>query len=169
MDDRPRTRPYARIERERRFALAALPDAVDPDRFERLRDVYIDGTDLRLRRVEAPDGSLVQLKLGQKKADPAAPTDPRRREMTTLYLRPTEEPALAAMSGRASVKRRYQLRDQGRTFCIDVYEHPPSAAGTIVAEVECDTDVELAAIELPPWATHEVTEDANYSGAVLAR
>jgi len=169
MDDRPRTRPYARIERERRFALDALPANVDPHAFERLRDTYIDGTDLRLRRIESPDGAFVQLKLGQKKVDPGAPEDARRREMTTFYLREQEQQVLAKLPGARSVKRRYRLREQGRTFCIDVYEQPSSAAGTMVAEVECDTDAELDAIAVPAWATREVTTDERYSAARLAR
>lgn len=169
MDDRPRTRPYARIERERRFALDALPEAVDPGDYERLRDTYVAGADLRLRRIEAPDGTFVQLKLGQKKADPDAPDDPRRREMTTFYLREDEGRVLGTLPGARSVKRRYRLREQGRTFCIDVYEQPTAAAGTMVAEVECDTDDELDAIAMPAWATREVTTDERFSGARLAR
>ncbi|MCB9779645.1 MAG: hypothetical protein H6742_13860 [Alphaproteobacteria bacterium] len=166
--DRPTKRPYARIERERRFSLRALPDGVDPAFYERLRDTYIDGTQLRLRRVEAPDGSLVVVKLGQKRPDPARPDSPRHRQMTTFYLRPDDEAVLAALPGRKSVKRRYKLREQGWTFCIDVYEAPAAAVGILVAEVECDDDDSLDAIRRPAWAEREVTALPEYSGVALA-
>lgn len=166
--DRPTRRPYARIERERRFVLERLPDDLDPTDFRRLRDTYIEGTDLRLRRVESPDGALVQLKLGQKTLDPDAPDDPRRRRMTTFYLRPEEEATLSLLPGARSVKRRYKVLEQGWTFCIDVYEAPARAAGTVLCEVECDTDEALEAIVCPEWAREEVTEEASYTGWALA-
>lgn len=169
MDDRPRRRGYARIERERRFVLDVLPGHVNPAHFERLRDLYIAGTELRLRRIESPDGELILVKLGQKTIDPDAPEDTRRRRMTTFYLRSADEAALCELPGRRSVKRRYEVFEGGRTFCIDVYEAPASAAGTLISEVECESDAELDAIAMPSWARAEITSDPSYSGFELAR
>jgi hypothetical protein len=53
MDDRPTRRTYARIERERRFLLERLPAGIDASDFERIHDVFIEGTHLRLRTVRA--------------------------------------------------------------------------------------------------------------------
>ncbi len=168
MNDRPLTRPYARIERERRFLLDQMPDHVDAHDYRRIIDLYIADSRLRLRRIEQPDGQLVLMKLGQKTRDPAAPADLRRRQMTTLYLQPGEERWLVQLPGRRSVKRRYQLPEQGWTFCIDVYEQPESAAGIMLCEVECDTDSQLETITTPIWAVREITQDPRYSGAALA-
>jgi hypothetical protein len=56
---------YARVEREHRWVLSGLaPEAV---RSALIHDRYIDGTTLRLRRVER-DGVVV-FKLGQKVRD----------------------------------------------------------------------------------------------------
>lgn len=167
MDDRPLKRPYARIERERRFLLESLPPTVDPGAFERLRDCFVTGTHLRLREVSTPSGEIVVVKLGQKIVDPSAPDDPRRREMTTIYL-PAEEAAALPLDGLRCAKRRYKLAEQGWTFCIDVWEEPSAAAGVMVAEVECPTDEALAAIECPSWAVREVTEDPRYGAVALA-
>lgn len=169
MTDRPRTRPYARIERERRFLLDAWPDFVDPDVYERLRDLYITGTELRLRRIEDPSGALIQVKLGQKRPNPADPGNARHREMTTFYLRPDDELVLAALPGKRLVKRRYKVAEQGWTFCIDAFEEPGESRGLLIAEVECPTDAELDAIDPPAWVTREVTDDPSFSGWVLAR
>lgn len=166
--DRPLKRGYSRIERERRFALDALPVDVDVLGYERLRDCFVTGTHLRLREVSLPSGEVVVVKLGQKIVDPTAPDDPRRRQMTTIYLDEREAGALP-LTGLRACKRRYKYRDQGRTFCIDVWEEPPGAAGVIVAEVECDTDEELDAITCPSWAREEVTEDPEFGAVTLAR
>lgn len=168
MDDRPTKRSYARIERERRFLLERLPPAVDPDVYERLDDLFVEGTHLRLRRVSRPDGAWIITKLGQKVLDPDAPSDPRCRQMTTIYLPESEAAALAALGGLRTTKRRYKLREQGWTFCIDVWESPAAARGTIVAEVEAPSIDELERVTLPAWALREVTDDARYSAITLA-
>lgn len=167
--DRPLRRDYARVERERRFLLERLPDHVDADEFERLVDGFVEGAYLRLRRVERPDGTEVVTKLGQKIVDPEAPDDPRRRQMTTIYLAPGQAEPLWSVVGLRATKRRYTVVESGRTFAIDVWEEPAAAAGTILAEVECDTDAELDAVEPPSWAAREVTHDAAYSSVALAR
>lgn len=168
MEDRPLTRKYARIERERRFLVATLPLAVDPDGFERLHDRFVAGTHLRLRRVERPDGTVLTTKLGQKVEDPAYPGSARHRQMTTIYL-PEDEAKAMALEGLQACKRRYKLGEQGFTFCIDVWEAPAHAAGLMVAEVECPTDGALDAIVCPGWALCEVTEDPAYGSVHLTR
>lgn len=169
MNDRPTKRPYARIERERRFLLERLPEVVDSGVYERLDDLFVRGTHLRLRRVTQPDGAWIVTKLGQKILDPAAPDDPRCRQMTTIYLPEDEAAALASLPGLRTTKRRYKLREQGWTFCIDVWERPAAAQGTILAEVEAPSIEELERVTLPTWALREVTDDARYSAITLAR
>ena len=167
-DPRPLKRKYSRIERERRFVLARLPEAVDPEDYQRLRDCFVRGTHLRLREVSAPDGTFMIAKLGQKIVDPDAPNDNRRRLMTTIYLDAAEAGALP-LDGLRTSKRRYKLTDQGHMFCIDVWESPASTVGIIVAEVECDSDEALATIRCPAWAEREVTDDPTYSAICLAK
>ncbi len=166
--DRPQKRGYARIERERRFLVETFPQNVDPEIYERLVDRYIENTELRLRLIESPEGAFVQVKLGQKRANPLDPENPRHREMTTFYLRPEDHRVLATLPARASVKRRYAISEQGRTFVLDVYERPDVRSGLMVAEVECDNDEDLDRIQCPSWATREITEDSSYSGAHIA-
>jgi CYTH domain-containing protein len=168
MNERPLLRDYARLELERRFVLPVLPAAIDPGAFTRLRDLFVDGAGLRVRSVESPAGDVLVVKLGQKRPDPAAPMDPRHRRLTTIYLTAAEAAPLLALPGRRSTKRRYQLTEQGRPWAIDVWEQPTSRAGLVMAEVECDSDAELAAVQMPAWARAEVTEDPAYSAFVLA-
>jgi CYTH domain-containing protein len=168
MNDRPTHRPYARIERERRFLLDALPPVVPAHEYERLHDLYVHGTHLRIRHVHGPDGAWITTKLGQKIPNPEAPDDPRERKMTTIYLPLEEAAALAPLTGLRTVKRRYKLVEQGWTWCIDVWEEPASAAGTIVAEVETSSLEELERIQKPSWAIREVTDEPRFSAIALA-
>ena len=167
-NDRPTKRPYARIERERRFLVEGLPDGVDPEDYERLDDLFVHGTHLRLRRVSRPNGEWIVTKLGQKILDPAAPDDPRCRQMTTIYLPEDEAVRLSSLPGLRTTKRRYKLPEQGWTFCIDVWELPTAAHGTMLAEVEAPSIAELERVTLPSWALREVTDDARYSAITLA-
>jgi CYTH domain-containing protein len=166
--DRPTHRPYARIELERRFLLDALPRTIDLNDYERLHDLYVRGTHLRLRHVHAADGAWITSKLGQKIPNPAAPDDPRQRQMTTIYLPRSEVQAFAALDGLRTTKRRYKIAEQDWTWCIDVWERPARAAGTIVAEVEAPSLPELEALACPAWAIREITEDSRFSAIALA-
>jgi CYTH domain-containing protein len=142
---------------------------LDPDDYERLEDLFIEGTHLRLRIVRRPSGEWIVTKLGQKVVDPEAPHDPRRREMTTIYLPESEGAVLASLPGLRTTKRRYRMVEQGWTFCIDVWESPLHVRGTILAEVEAPSTEELELVTTPRWALREVTDDARYSAVALAR
>ena len=80
MNDRPLQRKYARLERERRFLLHRLPDSIDAADFERLRDLYLANSNLRLRRIPRPNGALIQLKPDQKLALADARKNDRHRQ-----------------------------------------------------------------------------------------
>jgi CYTH domain-containing protein len=166
--DRPTHRPYARVELERRFLLAELPRFIDREIYERLDDLYVAGNHLRLRRVHRPDGTWITTKLGQKIPNPAAPTDPRQRQMTTLYLPEAEEVALARLVGLRTRKRRYHTHEQGLTWCIDLWEAPAGAKGTLLAEVEAPSLAQLAVLTAPRWVVREVTDEIAYSAITLA-
>lgn len=166
---RPSRRDYHRIERERRFVLERLPDDVDERDFVRLRDRFVAGTRVRLRRVERPDGTELQSKIGQKLDDARIPPDPAHRRLTTIYLEPGEGAAFAGVPGTDAVKRRHLLHERTHVWAIDVWESPVSAAGLVLAEVEADDDETLAAAAPPAsWAAREVTHDPAYAAPALA-
>jgi len=166
-NDRPMQRNYARLELERRFLLTVLPPGVDPDDFVRLHDLFAAGTGLRIRRVEDAAGRDLVVKIGQKLPDPEAPEAPGHNLLTTIYLSPTEAAPLLGLPGPTSCKRRYSLQHQDHTWAIDVWEAPHACAGLIMAEVECATAAELAAITPPAWVGEEVTNERSYSAFAL--
>ena len=131
---------------------------LDPAAARLIEDRYLPGTGLRLRRVTAPDGSVVH-KLGKKYRG----TSLSSRPMTNIYLDAAEYAALAGLPAALLVKRRH---DVGGGFAIDVFEG--ALAGLMLAEISADDGAELAAIVLPSWCSVEVTEDVAYAGGTLA-
>ena len=151
---------YARPELERRWLLAAVPDGLVLK--AHLSDRYLDGTRLRLRLVEHPDGSVVR-KLGHKvRADPL---DPAEVWHTSLYLDEAEAEALAALPARWLTKDRY---DWPEARCsVDVFTG--ELARLVLAEAQCADRAAFEAVLPPPGAVAEVTHDERFSGGQLAR
>jgi hypothetical protein len=140
---------YARLESERRFLLAALPD-LPVLRVLRITDRYVHGTRLRVRLVEE-DGQEPVRKLGQKVR--LAEDAPSVNAHTTLYLDAPEFALLAALPAAVLAKKRHFLGDG---WVVDVH-----AGGLVLAETEGTGE--------PPFSyVREVTEELAYTGGALA-
>ncbi len=155
IDRRPGEGKYARPERERRWLLAALPGGTHGER--QIVDRYLDGTTLRLRRVE--DTETVVFKLGQK-VRPVT-DDPYVVHLTNLYLTVGEYDRLAVLPAAVLEKSRRLVLDGETTYAVD--EFHGALTGLLLAETEG------APTELPPWLGREVTHDDRFSGGALAR
>ncbi|HEV2885665.1 MAG TPA: hypothetical protein VGX49_02030 [Jatrophihabitans sp.] len=181
---------YSRAERERRWLVASVPAGSGQPR--RIEDRYLEGTSLRLRRVE--DAEAVVFKLGQKiRADP---DDPFLVRVTNLYLTAEEYRRLSVLPAAVLVKTRRLVRHGAASFAVDEFEGRLRGlvlAETDLAETEpAETDLaetepaegvraeaeqaeaeragrEAAPDALPRWLGREVTHDDRYSGATLAR
>lgn len=132
--------------------------ALDPASARLIEDLYLPGTNLRLRKVTAPDGAVI-CKLGKKYPGAGLSSRP----MTNIYLDAAEYEALAALPAVSLTKRRH---DVGEGFAIDLFEG--ALAGLILAEVSADDDATLIAIKAPDWCMTEVTDDPAYAGGTLA-
>lgn len=154
---------YARIERERRFLVEALPD-VEPVADRHITDLYIDGTRLRLRlSVGTVDGaSEVVRKLTQKIPLGGPRSLGVQGWITNTYLDESEYERLAALPGVMLTKRRLSIEAMG----VDVFEG--ALDGLVIAEAEFGSDEEMAAFLPPPWCGREVTNDIEYTGRRLA-
>lgn len=154
---------YARIERERRFLLRALPDGLAARPFTHITDHYLPHTHLRLRRMTDETGAVVALKLTQKFGETAVPA--QHTTITNIYLTETEYQLLAQLGGNLLIKRRYRYPNGEHTFSIDVFDGPLN--GLILAEIEAQTDEQLQAVPLPDWAVAEVTDVVFFTGGNL--
>jgi CYTH domain-containing protein len=156
---------YARFEPERRFLLEHLPRGTDTDRGWLITDRYIHNTRLRLRRMGPLGGGDPVYKLGQKEAP--SPPDFSRMTITNIYLSPKEYEVFAALSADELRKRRHVLRYDDRDYTVDVFEG--RHAGLILAEVGFETDAEMKAHTLPPFALRDVSRESRFTGGELVK
>jgi CYTH domain-containing protein len=147
---------YARLETERRFLVARVPDGVV--RVSEIVDRYLDGTRLRLR--EMTSGGVTTRKLGQKIR---VGEGPGVIAHTSLYLDEEEWARLSVLPGQTLRKRRHHVERDGVALAVD--EHPD---GTLVAEIDGG---EGRPGDPPAWleVVREVTDDEAFTGAARAR
>lgn len=151
---------YAWVERERRWLCRAVP-------FERVvsaetyTDLYVTGTQLRLREAVSTGGGPTMLRLGRK-ADVSASV----RLLTSIYLSPEEYRLLSALPGKVLRKTRHSLgRIDGADVFVDVFDG--ALAGLVMAEAEFEDMEAMAAWPMPDFAFREVTDDVRYTGGKL--
>jgi hypothetical protein len=151
---------YARIERERRFLLAAPPVGSPTKRFL-IEDRYLRGTRIRLRRMtdlDQPAGDATY-KLTQK--IPTAAGTPGL--ITTLYLSEAEYEALFDIPADTLRKVRSSFPPLG----VDTFKG--ALSGLVLAEAEFETDAGETAFRPPPDAVAEVTADERFTGGRLVK
>lgn len=151
---------YAWIERERRWLCRAVPfDRVV--RTEAFKDLYVQGTQLRLREALPADGGPPMLRLGRK-----ADVNPAVRLLTSIYLSPGEFELLSTLPGHILRKTRHYLGNiGGADVSVDVFDGP--LRGLIMAEAEFADPEAMAAYPMPDFTFLEVTDDIRYTGGRL--
>ena len=155
---------YARIERERKFLLRGLPEPLTSASYHtQIWDNYITNTRLRLRKIRIPQTKEYVLKLTQKY--PPVEGDLSRCVITNTYLSAYEYEALSVFEGNEIRKNRYPFEYEGRKYSIDVFIGP--LWGLILAEISFETDEDMSAFEMPPFAEMEVTQDVRFTGGKL--
>ena len=155
---------YARVERERRFLLADLPEGLTrADPHLQITDNYITGTRLRLRKVREPRTNKWVVKFTQKFAPD--PEDLSRTIITNTYLNALEAETLSVFNSNEIRKNRYRFEFEGREFGVDMFLG--DLFGLVLAEVSFETDEELDSFAKPPFAIADVTNDPIFSGGRL--
>lgn len=149
---------YARLEREQRWLLAAVPEQARTR--SEILDRYLHGTRFRLRRVALAD--RVVYKVGQKVR--LVDGDPERVKLTNVYLSAEEYDMFATLPGVEIAKQRFVLPWGPAELAVDRFQG--RLDGLVLAETELGPDDGLH--ELPPFALADVTHDDRYSGGALA-
>lgn len=166
MDHSNNSLKYARVEEERRFLLSDFPADLDSDsHFVRIIDNYIDGTRLRLRRIESPEGKVGVYKLGQKYKSPELKA--HETIMTNIYLNKAEYRTFEYLPGSSLIKRRYSYQHEGFDYSLDRFEG--HLEGLLMAEIESRGNIDLTQLPVPDFALREVTDDPFYSGSHIAK
>jgi CYTH domain-containing protein len=155
---------YARVERERRYLLADMPEGLTrADPHLQITDNYITGTRLRLRKVRDPRTNNWTVKFTQKFA--ANPDDLSRTTITNTYLNALEAEVLSVFNSNEIRKNRYPFEFEGHRFAVDMFLG--DLFGLVLAEVSFDTDQELDSYSKPAFALADVTNDPVFSGGNL--
>ena len=155
---------YARIERERRYLLRDLPDGLNrTDPHLQITDNYITGTRLRIRKVRDPKTNKWVVKFTQKFSPDA--TDLSRTIITNIYLTPIEAETLAIFEANEIRKNRYYFDFAGRRFSIDMFLG--DQLGLVLAETSFETDADMSAFSVPPFALADVTNNEIFTGGRL--
>jgi CYTH domain-containing protein len=152
---------YTVVERERRWLCREVPRELIV-RTETIVDLYVAGTQLRLREARLPGGEAM-LRFSRK-----ADVDARTRLITSIYLPEHEFAVLAAaLPGRRIGKIRHRLKaPPGVVLSADEFQG--DLAGLRMVEAEFDTDARMAAFAMPVFAIREVTDDPCFGGGHLA-
>jgi CYTH domain-containing protein len=152
---------YARVERERRFLLAAPPPSSAVTDSRRITDRYLPGTRLRLRRIDYLTSDACELKLTQKV--PANHPGYVQGLITNTYLSAAEYDLLATLPAEVLSKTRLSVPP----LSIDVFD--PPLHGLVLADAEFTTDEAATSFPRPPEAIAEVTDDVRFTGGSLVR
>jgi CYTH domain-containing protein len=156
---------YERVERERRYLLAGLPEGLKlQDPHAQITDNYITGTRLRLRKSRWVPKNEWTLKLTQKHTP--APPDFSRTLITSFYLNESEYEVLSIFEGNELRKNRYPFEHAGRKYSVDVFLG--ALHGLILAETDFDNDEEMEDFPQPSFASRDVTRDELFTGGHLA-
>ncbi len=145
------------IETERKFLLRSNAWRTEAISVTSMRQGYVAATPDRSVRVRIA-GHLAWLTL--KFGGPGL-----SREEYEYAIPVTEAEAMLMHTADLVMKDRHLVPWQGLTFEIDVFQG--SLTGLALAELELGAD--SSPTHLPDWLGQEVTEDARYYNAVLAR
>jgi CYTH domain-containing protein len=151
---------YAWIERERRWLCTEFPrDRIV--RSERITDLYVTETQLRLREAVPLNGGKPKRRLGRK-----ADVEPSVRLLTSIYLSDREFELLSTLPGKTLTKIRHHIgKIEGVEVSVD--EFAGDLAGLVMAEAEFESKEALSAFPMPKFAFREVTDDLCYTGGRL--
>jgi CYTH domain-containing protein len=162
MNAAPLSMKYARVEREQRFLLAAVPAQLNAVPAKIIYDRYVSGTRLRLRVVD-DSGRDPILKLGQKIM--MAGDLPMAVAHTTMYLDRDDYEALSAMPAQELYKTRREVQLNEITVAVDEFQG--DLEGLVLAEVDLgEHGVPISELPIPYLA--EVTGDERFTGGKLA-
>ncbi len=148
------------VELEKTYLAKFLPDLSKSD-YSDMIDVYLplssDHPHLRLRK----RGDILEM----TKKNLLNPNNASEQIEQTIVLAQDEFDALSCVAGKKLSKRRYYLKQKGRTVEIDVFQD--SLAGLVLVDVEFDSIEEKKNFLMPDFCLVEVTQKDFLAGGML--
>jgi adenylate cyclase len=144
---------------ERKFLVADDGWRAHADAGSRFLQAYLAETDKAVLRVRIVAGASAFLTV--KSVEPGV----SRQEFEYPIPVSDAEALISLRQDSLLEKTRFRVPHDGQTFEVDVYAGENE--GLVVAEIELESENE--AVAAPPWLGREVTGDARYYAARLAR
>ena len=153
---------YVFIENERRWICPFVPFELVTET-EQITDLYVTGTNLRLREARSLSTGTAMLRLTRK-----VDADSQTRLISSVYLAETEFSLLrSVLVGRTIRKRRHRLRsDASAVLAVDEFQD--ALSGLVLLEAEFTSAQALTDFPAPPFAGIEVTDNLRYTGGCLS-
>ena len=130
---------------------------------KKIKDKYIEGTNLRLR--EVVESNDIKYKLTQK--EKLSPTKQGILKINTLYLSKTEFDKLNILEGVEIKKERHIIQIDQLKIGVDKIILDKECL--FIAEVEFETELEMNDFSMPISNIMEITGELKYSGYELAK
>ncbi|MCA3227575.1 MAG: hypothetical protein ING40_00845 [Burkholderiales bacterium] len=154
---------YVFVELERRWLCASLPQELVRETVQ-ISDLYVSGSNLRLREERSLSGRAPMLRISRK-----VDVDNRTRLISSIYLAEPEFAMLkSALVGNGLGKRRHRLVGQDDQVILAVDEFDGPLSGLMLLEAEFPSLKALESFEAPWYAGQEVTSDFEFTGGALA-
>ncbi|MDP1841249.1 MAG: hypothetical protein Q8N31_10780 [Reyranella sp.] len=154
---------YMLVERERRWLCRYVPRE-RVVRTEMVTDLYVTGTQLRLREARPIGGGPSKLRFSRK-----ADVDAHTRLITSIYLPEAEFAVLATALPGARIRKIRHTLHHLPGIQISVDEFQDGLDGLVLVEAEFHTRELMAAFKTPDFAKRDVTDDPRFTGGFLAR
>lgn len=148
---------YEKIERERRWLVAALPEHLALSSPAEIEDLYLADTLIRVRKMARVNRT--EYKLTKKRALP----ETGEHALTTIYLSEVEYRLFDSLPGRRIQKTRHYFEYASHGCAIDEFPN-----GQRIIEVEFISTEDLDAFEPPAFFGQEVTSEPGFTGYELA-
>jgi CYTH domain-containing protein len=153
---------YVFVENERRWLCTTFPTELVAEA-DLITDLYVTGSNLRLREARPLAGGPSMLRLTRK-----VDVDSRTRLISSIYLQEAEFVLLRdALVGPKIHKRRHRLKSAAEVvMAVDVFEG--ALSGLMLLEAEFPSTEALEDFQAPWFADVEVTGCVEYTGGHLA-
>jgi CYTH domain-containing protein len=146
---------------ERTYLPKTLPDGIENAPRREILDIYIPAT--------AEHPTLRIRSAGEKyeitKKEPIYEKDSSRHLETTIPLSKEEFEELARLKGKRTRKTRYDYRENGIHYEIDIFRD--GLAGLVLVDIEFNSSEEKNAFVPPEWCRAEVTQEEFLAGGMV--
>lgn len=160
IDPRPGLDKFDCMEMERKFLVKSLPAGFKTARHTRIRQGYfpLAGKEIEIRIREKGRRHFITIKAGRGKVRFEEEIGISKQRFAQLW---------PLVKDTSIAKTRFEIPFHGNTMELDVYQG--AHRGLVTTDVEFESETRCKRFKPPGWCGREITGEARYANAVLAR